>query len=95
MHQVYVLYSPSIDSYYVGQTEDFVARFQSHKEKLFPLSFTKRADDWIVHLTIDCSSRKQAVNIESHIKRMKSRLYLENLKKYPEISQRLKTKYNP
>jgi putative endonuclease len=93
MFKVYILYSPSIDAYYIGQIEDFEARFQCHKDKIFGRSFTKRADDWIVFLIIDCPSRKQSVNLEAHIKRMKSRRYIENLKKYPEIILRLKLKY--
>ena len=36
---------------------------------------------------------KQARNIETHIKRMKSRVYIVNLKKYPEIIVKLKIKY--
>ena len=36
---------------------------------------------------------KQARNIESHIKKMKSKVYIENLVKYPEIIERLKEKY--
>ena len=94
MYKVYILYSPTADSFYVGQSEDFDARFQWHKDKIFGKSFTKRADDWTIFLTVDCMSRKQSVNIEAHIKKMKSRRYIENLKKYPEIILRLKLKYS-
>jgi putative endonuclease len=31
--------------------------------------------------------------IESHIKSMKSKMYIENLRKYPAISEKLKEKY--
>ncbi len=93
MFKVYILYSPTLDGYYIGQSEDFEKRFQWHKNKLFAESFTKRAEDWITFLTIDCISRRQSVNIEAHIKKMKSRRYIENLKKYPEIAQKLKLRY--
>ncbi|MEY3084859.1 MAG: hypothetical protein RL037_1039, partial [Bacteroidota bacterium] len=33
-------------------------------------------------------------NIEAHIKQMKSRKYIENLVRFPEISQKLKDKYS-
>jgi putative endonuclease len=33
------------------------------------------------------------IEIEKHIKRMKSRVYIENLKKYPDVINRLKEKY--
>jgi putative endonuclease len=67
MFKVYIVYSPSIDAYYIGQSEDFDARFQWHKDKIFAGNFTKRANDWIAFLIIDCLSRKQSVNLEAHI----------------------------
>jgi putative endonuclease len=36
---------------------------------------------------------KQALRIEKHIKNMKSKKYIEDIKKYPEITERLKEKY--
>ena len=93
MFAVYILYSPTLDSFYVGQTEDFDKRFQWHKDELFDRSHTKRAEDWTVFLIIECISRKQAVNIESHIKRMKSKKYISDLIKYPDIIEKLKAKY--
>jgi len=38
---------------------------------------------------IDNLEYLQARKIEAHIKRMKSRKFIENLKKYPEIQERL------
>ena len=90
---VYVLYSALLDSYYVGQSQDISTRLAWHIDKVFVRNFTKRAADWVLFLLIECKSRKQAVDIELHIKRMKSRKYLENLKRYPEIIERLKTEY--
>ena len=90
---VYILYSKETERYYVGQTEDLIDRLDQHLNKLFIKSYTQNADDWTVFFAIECISRKQAVNIEAHIKRMKSRKYFEDLKKYPEISEKLKLKY--
>jgi putative endonuclease len=36
---------------------------------------------------------KQAFQIEKHIKRMKSKKYIKDLKKFPDISEKLKLKY--
>jgi len=94
MFQVYILYSPSIDRYYIGQTENIDIRIDWHQEKVFLRCFTARASDWLIFLTVDCISRKQAVNIEAHIKKMKSRKYIQNLLKYPEIIERLKLRYS-
>jgi putative endonuclease len=56
--------------------------------------FTSKASDWIVYYTIRCSSYGQAVRIEKHIKRMKSRRYLQNLSRYPEMVLKLLDKYD-
>ena len=55
--------------------------------------FTAKADDWEVFLSIQCQSITQARRIEKHIKRMKSRKYIRNLKIYPEIIDKLKAQY--
>ena len=39
---------------------------------------------------IDCDCKNQGINIERHIKRMKSKKYIENLKAYPKISEKQK-----
>ena len=62
-------------------------------DKTFGTAFTKRANDWEIFLSIDYLEYKQARNIESHIKRMKSRKYIQNLLKYPDIIERLREKY--
>jgi putative endonuclease len=93
MFTVYILYSLTIDRFYIGQTKDFETRFKLHRDKFFPGGFTAQAVDWVVYFTLDCNSRKQALNVERHIKKMKSRKFIENLNKYPEIGNRLKAKY--
>ena len=55
--------------------------------------FTATIKDWIVFLTIPCTSISEARKIELHIKRMKSRKYIEDLKKHPEMIQRLRKLY--
>jgi putative endonuclease len=52
-------------------------------------SYTFRAVDWEIYLQIPCQSIEQAVYIESKIKKMKSRKYIENLRRYPEMVERL------
>ncbi len=38
-------------------------------------------------------SKAQALAIEKHIKAMKSKIYIHNLKKYPEMIDKLLLKY--
>ena len=56
--------------------------------------FTGKAKDWEVFLRFYCRSRTQALAVEKHIKSMKSKRYIENLKKYPEMLEKLRSKYS-
>ena len=91
---VYILYSRSLGHFYIGQTQSLDERISNHLEKVFPQAYTSLADDWELFHSIACSSRNQSVRIERHIKRMKSRQYLLNLKHFPEITEKLKIKYS-
>jgi putative endonuclease len=90
MAAVYILYSSSAKKYYVGATDRAVeSRFQEHLDAIFPQAFTKRAKDWELVLELPCTSFKQAICIENKIKKQKSRIYIENLVKFPEMRERL------
>ncbi|WP_209332862.1 GIY-YIG nuclease family protein [Lunatimonas salinarum] len=92
---VYILYSNKLDRFYTGITTLTVEeRFSSHIQKRYgKLNFTQKADDWQIFWYLECSSFKQARNVELHIKKMKSKVYIQNLKKYPEIGCKLLSKY--
>ena len=93
MAAVYILYSPVLDRFYTGSCIDFEQRFQDHQSKKYIDSFTSNASDWELYLRIDKLSYRQARAIERHIKKMKSRIYIENLLKYPEMVQKLINRY--
>jgi putative endonuclease len=93
MAAVYILYSELMDKYYVGSCKDINIRLNEHKQKEFKKAFTRRVDDWALYYIIDNLEYQQARLIEGHIKRMKSKKYIENLKQYPEIVERLKDLY--
>lgn len=87
----YILYSPTLDTFYVGFThESLETRISHHRCGYYHQSYTKISDDWELFLSIDCETISQALSIEKHIKRMKSTTYIRNLKLYPEIVQKLK-----
>jgi putative endonuclease len=94
MATVYILYSESIDLFYVGSCLNFTTRLTQHNKGIFDTSFTHRAKDWTVFFVIEDLDYQMARNIEKHIKAMKSRTYYLNLKKYPEISEKLILKYS-
>ncbi|NQZ35615.1 MAG: GIY-YIG nuclease family protein [Crocinitomicaceae bacterium] len=93
MATVYIIYSDSIDTFYIGSCISFEARIKEHNLCKYPHAFTRRAKDWKPFLKIDNLDLCLARKIERHLKNMKSRKYLQNLKKYPEISQRLIARY--
>jgi putative endonuclease len=89
MFYVYILYSSSANKFYIGQTYDLNNRISEHNNGIFKGSFTSQASDWEYYVIIECSSRQQALNIEQHIKRMRTRTYYKNLKNCPDLSAKL------
>jgi putative endonuclease len=86
----YILFSKLLNRYYVGYTSDIVERIKLHNSGHFGgKSFTNKSADWEIYFLIPCKSIEQAVAIESGIKRMKSRKYIENLKRYPEMVEKI------
>ncbi|MFO7844451.1 MAG: GIY-YIG nuclease family protein [Bacteroidales bacterium] len=88
----YILYSKSLDKYYVGETQELEERLRLHHSGFFSSAYTIKTSDWELFYWIECESRKQARGIERHIKKMKSVAYYQNLKKYPEIISKLKAR---
>ena len=91
----YILYSHSLEKFYTGSTSNSTeGRIELHLSGFYGKNkFTYSAKDWSIFLEIPCSSYKQAIGIEKHIKKMKSRKYMHNLKKHPEIIRKLLKKY--
>ncbi|MBL0047025.1 MAG: GIY-YIG nuclease family protein [Bacteroidetes bacterium] len=83
-HFCYIIYSPTLNKFYVGETSDFNRRLIQHNQNFFPLSYTSKAKDWLEFLVIVCEDPKHARNMESFIKKMKSRKFIESLKTEPE-----------
>ncbi len=83
MFSVYILYSIKLQRYYIGTTNDVDRRLFEHNTILYPNSYTEKGIPWSLDFVISGLSSKQAFEIEKHIKRMKSRQYIFNLKSYP------------
>ena len=84
-HFLYIIYSKSIDKFYVGESTDVDFRLNQHNNHHFKMNFTKAANDWTIKLQFRCDSRNKAIFLESFIKRMKSRKFIEKLINKPEI----------
>ena len=86
----YILYSKNLNRYYIGYSADPNERLKLHNTGYFGgKSYTRKTSDWEIFILIPCATIEQAVFIESKIKKMKSRKYIENLKKYPEMTYRI------
>ena len=94
MNLCYIIYSPSFDAYYIGITHETAEeRIKKHNSKHYGSKFTAFTNDWILFISIECEKISQAMAIEKHIKKMKSRVYIQNLKTYPDIIEKLLKKY--
>ena len=72
---VYILYSKTIDKFYVGQTDNLDERLISHNSEKSP--YTSRASDWKLVYVEEFSTRTLCRKRENEIKRKKSRKYIE------------------
>ena len=93
MFIVYILRSEKLNRFYTGFTSNLGERLEFHRNAPSH-KFTGKADDWELFHAIECESKSQAIAIEEHIKKMKSKVYILNLKKYPELGAKLLTRYS-
>ena len=72
---IYILYSPSLNQYYVGHTQNVEDRIYRHKNS--GSKSTKKTNDWLLKYTEEFESREQAARRELEIKNKKSRKYID------------------
>ncbi len=87
---VYILYSSSIDRYYIGMTEDLERRINHHNNPISHAKFTAKGAPWQLFIAIPCNRKQHALKLEKTIKAKKSRVFIENLKIYPELIEKIK-----
>jgi len=93
MYAVYILFSKKLNKYYIGYTSNLESRLAYHNNSVINKIWTKRGIPWEIFFQIDGMSEVQALRVEKHIKKMKSTKYIDNLKQYPDMVQKLKKKY--
>ena len=74
MFTVYILFSSSIDKYYVGYTNDLERRLTEHKRKKG--KYTDGGIPWCLVHQEEYESKSEAMNREKFIKSQKSRQYI-------------------
>ena len=91
---VYIIQSEVDDSFYVGYSMDLKIRLVFHNDPAKNQGITRHKIPWRIFYALKTPNRTTAIKIERHIKRMKSKSYIENLRKYPEIGEKLLKKYS-
>ena len=77
MFYVYIIYSELLNKYYVGSCQNIEERLDDHLNSRS--KYTKAVKDWTLKYSETFSSRSEAYQREMQIKKMKSRVYIENL----------------
>lgn len=76
MHTVYIIYSPSIDQYYIGQARDMKIAIWQHNAKANRV--TAEGKPWEVRYTKSFETRNEALSLEMRLK-AKKREQLEEI----------------
>ncbi len=72
---VYIIYSHTLDKFYIGYTVDVGKRLNEHNAGIS--TFTSKAEDWVTKWTKAFETREEAMAEERRIKKKKSRRYIE------------------
>ena len=94
MATVYIIYSSNLDKFYIGVCKDLTIRIEQHNSGFYKNSYTSKTSDWVLYFQINSTQHSQALSIENHIKKMKSRRYLVNLQKHPEMTEVLLRRFD-
>ena len=76
MFYVYILYSSSLEKFYVGITDNIERRIAQHNSARG--KFTSRGSPWEVIAKIECNSRSEAMGLETQIKKRGIKRYLQD-----------------
>ena len=77
MFYIYIIYSKTLDKYYVGSCQNIEQRLKDHLNSRS--KFTKVVKDWVLKYSETFATRSEAYQRELQIKKMKSRKYIETL----------------
>jgi len=70
----YILYSKTLDRFYIGQTDNLERRFNQHISGKG--TYSSRADDWVIRFQTEFGSRAAAVQLETSIKKRGAKRFL-------------------
>jgi putative endonuclease len=87
----YILYSENLSKYYIGACQDNLEdRIIKHNTSFYGSKcFTSTSNDWELKLFIPTQEFSQVIRLEKKVKTMKSKIYIQNLLKYPELIEKI------
>ena len=87
----YIIFSHKLNRFYTGACHDNLdERIRKHNSHEYGSHrFTATTDDWVLFLAIPSKDYAHAIRMEKTIKAMKSSVFIKNLKKYPELQDKL------
>ena len=77
LYYVYILYSPSLDCFYIGSSSNPEERLKKHLAN--HKGFTARAKDWVICYTEAFPSKISALKREASLKSWKSKIMIREL----------------
>jgi putative endonuclease len=77
MHYLYIIYSQKLDQYYSGQSHDVDQRVKKHNAG--KSRATHRGVPWELKRVFEFPTKRQAIQAENWIKKMKSRRVIEKV----------------
>ena len=79
VHFVYILFSPSHNRFYIGESSFPDGRVIQHNKGHYKHASTSFTDDWELAFLIKCDNKSNALKVEKHLKSLKSPTYLRRL----------------
>ena len=76
-YYAYILYSEKLERYYIGSTQNTTRRLERHNAGATPS--TKAGRPWKIVYEEVFENKQDAIKREKYLKRMKSRVIIENL----------------
>lgn len=74
--------------------ENVELRLEQHNQGFYEKnSFTKKGQPWELVFQLECKTKTQAQKIEKHMKKKKSKKYIQNFILYKEIQEKLLCQY--
>ena len=93
MNWVYIIYSESLDKYYIGETENLSIRIEQHNQHFFKGAFTSIGQDWKLKWSIEVENREIARGIELFLKKQKSKHFIIRFLNSKEIQNSILSRF--